>query len=208
MENMILRVAMLAIPILIAVTVHEVAHGYAALKFGDRTAQMSGRLSLNPIKHLDPVGTLVFIITQRVGWAKPVPVNPNNFQNPRQDMMWVSLAGPASNLAMAGILGLGFQALLSSAGHTAGPALHTVATILMEGVMINVGLAVFNLLPVPPLDGSGILSGLLPEDLARQYDSLTPYGFIILLVLIFTGLVGKIIVPIIITIGKFFLGVP
>ena len=111
MEDTIIRISILAVPILLAVTVHEVAHGWAASKLGDDTARLAGRLTLNPIKHLDLVGTLVFLVTQMVGWAKPVPVNPYNFRNPRQDMLWVSAAGPGANLILAGLFAVIFRGI-------------------------------------------------------------------------------------------------
>ena len=197
MNQIITEIAILAVPILLAVTVHEMAHGYAALHFGDPTAKMAGRLTLNPLKHLDPIGTLAFIITQMVGWAKPVPVNPMNFKNPRQDMLWVSAAGPAANILMAFAFSLMLRLILIGYGVLPGFLIEPLYLIARAGVFLNVGLAVFNLLPIPPLDGSGILSGLLPPHLARQYDEIGRYGFVILLILIFTGLVDKIIVPII-----------
>lgn len=197
MNEIIVNIAILAVPILLAVTVHEMAHGYAALHFGDPTAKMAGRLTLNPLKHLDPIGTLVFILTRAVGWAKPVPVNPRYFKNPRQDMLWVSAAGPAANILMAFAFSLLLRLILAGIHvlpmFLAEPLFH----IAQAGVYLNVGLAVFNLVPIPPLDGSGILSGLLPSHLAYQYDQIGRYGFVILLILIFTGLVDKIIVPII-----------
>jgi Zn-dependent protease len=203
MNEIIVNIAILAVPILLAVTVHEMAHGYAALKFGDPTAKMAGRLTFNPLKHLDVVGTLAFIITQMVGWAKPVPVNPMYFKNPRQDMLWVSAAGPASNLVMAFIFSLLLRLILIGVNVLPAFLIEPLYLIARAGIFINVGLAVFNLLPIPPLDGSGILSGLLPPHLARQYDEIGRYGFVILLILIFTGLVDKIIVPII----KFFVSI-
>ena len=187
----------LAVPILMAVTVHEVAHGWAAYKLGDDTAKMLGRLSLNPIKHLDLVGTLAFIVTKTVGWAKPVPVNPYNLRRPKQDMIWVSAAGPAANMILAGLFGLCWHMLGVLQGFVPQPGITMLAMVIQYGVIINLGLAIFNLLPIPPLDGSGILAGLLPPEMARSYEQIRPYGFIILLVLIFTGAVDKIIVPVI-----------
>ena len=197
MNETIINIAILAVPVLLAVTVHEVAHGWAAYKLGDPTAKLAGRLTLNPLKHLDLVGTLVFFLTRVVGWAKPVPVNPSNLRRPRQDMVWVSAAGPAANIILAAIFSVLFRYVLS-AGHSLPAYLYLpLREITGAGMMINIGLAVFNILPVHPLDGSGIMTGLLPLDLARSYERLRPYGFVILLILIFTGLVDKIIVPVI-----------
>ena len=204
-NQIISNIAILAVPILLAVTVHEMAHALAALHFGDPTAKMLGRITLNPLKHLDLFGTLAFILTQMVGWAKPVPVNPMNFKNPRQDMLWVSAAGPAANVLLAFVFSLALRLVLMGKGVLPHAIYEPLRLITINGVFLNMGLAVFNLLPIPPLDGSGILSGLLPPHLARQYDEIGRYGFVILLVLIFTGLVDKIIVPIIVFLGSIFL---
>ena len=164
--DIIQQIVLLAFPVLIAVTFHELAHGYVADRLGDPTARLTGRLTINPLKHLDPVGTLVFIITRMIGWAKPVPVNPYNLRNPKKDMIWVSLAGPAANLIIAFIASVVFRILLnlpvspfSDMGQKILAPLILIARIT---VTINIGLGVFNLIPVPPLDGSKILMGLLP----------------------------------------------
>ncbi|MBF0530552.1 MAG: site-2 protease family protein [Deltaproteobacteria bacterium] len=196
MTGQILNFSILALPILLAVTVHEVAHGWMAFKLGDDTAKQAGRLTLNPIKHLDLVGTLAFFLTQMVGWAKPVPVNPNNLRHPRQDMIWVAAAGPLANFIMAVIFALLFRLLVASPSLI--PFLRVpLARIAAAGVMINLGLAIFNILPIPLLDGSSILSGLLPENMRRGYEQINRYGFIILLLLIISGLVDRLISPII-----------
>lgn len=192
----------MAVPLLAAVTVHEVSHGLVAYRLGDPTPKLAGRLSLNPVKHLDLFGTLAFIVTQAIGWAKPVPVNPMNFRHPRRDMMWVALAGPVSNLLLATLFSLGLHFLpyllypLSIFGKKTVLFFgRPLLLMLAIGIQLNIGLAVFNLLPVPPLDGSHILAGLLPREWAYRYKRLEPYGFIILLFLIFTGVVQKIILP-------------
>ncbi|MBW2062919.1 MAG: site-2 protease family protein [Deltaproteobacteria bacterium] len=198
MSDLIFRISLLAVPVLMAVTIHEVAHGWVAFKLGDDTAQQAGRLTLNPIKHLDLFGTLVFVMTQMIGWAKPVPVNPYKLRHPQRDMMWVAVAGPAANICLAVCFALVYHLLKDLAfSHPSNPILIPIVLITRIGVVINIGLAVFNLLPIPPLDGSNIVTGLLPRDLAMRYQSITPYGFIILLVLIFSGLVSKVIFPII-----------
>ena len=194
MNTMIQQLVLLVVPVLFSITVHEVCHGYAAYRLGDPTAKLAGRLTLNPIKHIDIVGMLVLFITRMIGWAKPVPVDPRYFKNPRKDMMWVSLAGPASNLALAVIFALIFKVL---GGVLATSYLYPLAYMIQITIMINVGLAIFNLIPIPPLDGSHILEGLLPHDMAVQYSKLSPYGFIILLALIFTRVVDIVIFPII-----------
>ncbi len=188
----LVQALLLAGPILFAVTVHELAHGYVADRLGDPTARLAGRLTLNPLRHLDLMGTLAFFITQAIGWAKPVPINPANFRRPRRDMIWVSLAGPAANLVLALIFARVYLFFAGSSGAAAYlPALRLLAVL----VTINVGLAVFNLLPIPPLDGSHVLEGLLPAHLAVAYDRIRPYGFFIILALIFFGLAGRIIRP-------------
>ncbi len=197
MDFDIQRIALLAVPILIAVTFHELAHGWVAYRLGDNTAKQAGRLTLNPIKHLDLFGTLAFIITNVIGWAKPVPVDPRNFVNPRKDMIWVAAAGPLANMILA-VFFAGVYQLLYGAS-TAMPVYFYLPVIMIAkyAVFINVGLAVFNLLPIPPLDGSRILVGLLPRDLAYRYAQIEKYGFIILLALILTNAVNYTIVPII-----------
>lgn len=195
MNNMIQQIVLLVVPVLFSITVHEVCHGYAAYRLGDPTAKLAGRLTLNPIKHIDIVGMLVLFITRMIGWAKPVPVDPRYFRNPRKDMMWVSLAGPASNLVLAFLFALVFKVV---GGLLTASYLYPLAYMIQITIMINVGLAIFNLIPIPPLDGSHILEGLLPHDMAVTYARVvTPYGFIILLVLIFTRVVDIVIFPII-----------
>jgi Zn-dependent protease len=197
MENLnqvLSRMALLAVPILFSITVHEVCHGYAAYIKGDPTAKAAGRLTFNPIRHIDPVGLLVLLVTGMIGWARPVPVDPRYFRRPRRDMVWVSLAGPASNLVLAAFTAL----LVRAAGpYLAATAMYPLVIMGQLMVMINVGLAVFNLIPIHPLDGSHILEGLLPVRWAYSYSRLQPYGFIILLLLIFTRAVDFVITPII-----------
>lgn len=192
-QGWIIQILLLAGPILAAVTIHELAHGWIAYRLGDPTAKMAGRLTLNPIKHLDPLGTLAFIVTQRIGWAKPVPIDARYFKNPRQGMIWVSLAGPAANIILAFICAR-LMIMIHTGVMTAWGDIGL--DILRRAIVINVGLAVFNLLPIHPLDGSHVLEGLLPPQAARTYASLAPYGVFILLGLIFFNLVGRIIWPV------------
>ena len=212
MDTNTIRDIIIAIPgFLVAITVHEFAHGYIAYRLGDPTAKLAGRLTLNPISHLDLVGSLVLVVTQMIGWAKPVPVDPRYLRDPRRDMLWISLAGPAANIIAATALALILHPLFfafpeSSMGPMTEKFVVPILKMIGAGVVINVGLGIFNLVPVPPLDGSKILAGMLPRDLAYKYEQLEPYGFIILLVLIFTGIVRYIVYPPIIYVQYILLG--
>lgn len=192
------RIAVWALPVLFAITVHEVAHGWVAKLRGDKTAWMLGRLTLNPIKHIDPMGTIVipgvllalggFVF----GWAKPVPVTQKNLHNPKQDMIWVAIAGPMANLLMAIAWALVARFAIMFAETSSWIALPLVYMGL-AGITINVVLMVLNLLPIPPLDGGRVISGLLPGPLSYQFDRIEPFGFIILIILLATGLLGMIL---------------
>jgi Zn-dependent protease len=199
--------AVLAVPVLLAITVHEAAHGWVANKLGDHTALKLGRVTFNPLRHVDLVGTLLvpalafFFTGFLFGWAKPVPVNWRNLGHPRRDMALVAVAGPGSNLIMALAWGLLIQAgllLFSVSQWLALPLVYTGAA----GVLINVFLMVLNLLPLLPLDGGRVLNSLLPPRLAYGFSRLEPFGLIILLILLVTGVLGTILLPIVIgTIG-------
>jgi len=201
MNSFITQLIILAPPLLFALTFHEFAHGYVAYRLGDPTAKNAGRLTLNPLKHLDPIGTIAFFFI-KFGWAKPVPVNPAYFRNPRKDMLWVALAGPMTNLALAlisAIITKTLWFLASSLPYSAiaEAILVPLNAMLIASVWINLVLCIFNFLPIPPLDGSRILTGLLPQDLAISYMKIERYGFIIILVLAFSGVLSKVILPII-----------
>ncbi len=199
-NDIIQTVSIWAIPVLFAITVHEVAHGWVARKLGDPTAFMMGRLTLNPIKHIDLVGTvivpLVLVVMGGVvfGWAKPVPVNYRNLKNPRKDMALVALAGPMANLVM-----MLFWALVMKLGIMAYADLPWVAVPMalmgQAGIMINLILMLLNLLPIPPLDGGRVLSGLAPANISDRLDAIEPYGFFILIGLLATGVLNAILMP-------------
>ena len=194
--SVIQQIIILAPALLFALTIHEYAHGYVAYQFGDPTALNQGRLTLNPLKHIDPMGVLCFVIL-KIGWAKPIPVNAAYFKNPRRDLLWVSLAGPGANVIGALASAVLVKLLAFFLHNLPGAVLMPVLQMLVASVWINIVLAVFNLVPIPPLDGSKILSGLLPPGLARGYARLEPFGFIILLVLFYTGILPKLIMPIV-----------
>ncbi|MDE2149953.1 MAG: site-2 protease family protein [Gammaproteobacteria bacterium] len=183
--SLVQRLAVWALPVLFAVTLHEVAHGWVARSLGDSTASRLGRLSLNPLKHIDPVGTillpalLLLVGGFLFGWAKPVPVDARNFRHPRRDMAIVAVAGPLANLAMALAWGLLLRYSLLH-GADAGTWLG-IRLMASAGVMINVALMVFNLLPLPPLDGGRVVAGLLPAHAAYRYSRIEPYGIMIVL---------------------------
>ncbi len=188
------------LPLLWAITIHEVSHGWVANRLGDPTARLAGRLTLNPLKHLDPFGMLAFFLTRMIGWAKPVPVDPRHFRDPRRGMIWVALAGPVSNFAMAFISAGIYHALLP-VFQAMGPAaeksmLFPVFLMVGWSVRINAILGIFNLVPIPPLDGGRILVGVLPESAAEGYSKIEPYGFFIILFLLFTGVLSMFIFPI------------
>jgi len=195
------KIIIWAIPVLFAITVHEVAHGWLANKLGDQTAKIMGRITLNPIKHIDPIGTvalpliLLFIGSFIFGWAKPVPVTWNNLRKPRRDMALVALAGPAANLIMIIIWSiLAKLVILISAATSSSQFLLSMCG---AGILINIVLMVLNLFPLLPLDGGRVLSAMLPVTWAKKYSRLEPYGLFILIALLATGVLGKIIWPII-----------
>ncbi|WP_417913735.1 site-2 protease family protein [Candidatus Electronema sp. JM] len=203
----VIQFLILAPPFLFALTLHELAHGWTAWRLGDPTAKNDGRLTLNPIKHLDLFGALLFIFAH-IGWAKPVPVNPSYFKNPRKGMLLVALAGPGANLLLAVGSALLFRLLLEL--RMPSPfllsLLEPLAQMLLASVWINIMLAVFNCLPIPPLDGSKVLAGLLPPDAARSYARMEPYGIFLLFILFYSDIISKVITPLIQTVSGLLLG--
>lgn len=199
-EQLIQTISIAAIPILFAITLHEAAHGYVARHFGDMTAYLQGRISLNPIRHIDPIGTIALpLLTLALGgilfgWAKPVPVNFSALRNPKKDMLWVALAGPASNLLMAFGWAIFYKvALLNPDSYFAQPLLQMAAI----GIKINVVLMVLNLLPLPPLDGGRVAVSLLPHRQAFQLAKLEPYGMFILIFMAITPVLSWILAPLV-----------
>jgi Zn-dependent protease len=190
----LLDAALMVAVLFFSVIVHEVAHGYVALMNGDPTAKLSGRITLNPIPHIDPIGTiflpLLLVITGSrflFGWARPVPVNPLNFRNYQWGEISVSAAGPLSNLALAVVFAFLLRLGLGNLG---------LMKLAYYGVSINIFLALFNLVPIPPLDGSHLLAAVLPRELNRVYQQLEPVGFILILILFYTGILGAVLMPI------------
>jgi Zn-dependent protease len=202
MDQLIQAIAIAALPVLFAITLHEAAHGYAARHFGDPTAYQLGRISLNPIRHIDLLGTIVIPIAILLmssgdflfGWAKPVPVDFRRLRNPKRDMFWVAAAGPLANLFMAcgWALLLKLALLLPATAYT-----EPLAAMSLLGITVNVVLMVLNLLPLPPLDGGRIAVSVLPMPLAMRVAQLERWGFPILLLLLFTGVLGQILSPLV-----------
>lgn len=203
--NAIRLVAISAVPALLGIILHEIAHGWVARRCGDHTAESQGRLTLNPIPHIDPMGLAVFGLTSLTGsfvfgWAKPVPVDPRNFGQPRRDMMLVALAGPVTNFLLAVAFGAALICmlhLLPYASHKDQAWYIFTLSSLQAGIIINFGLGWLNLVPVPPLDGSKILAYFLSPQLAAKYLEISRYGFIILILLLATGVLGKILGPLV-----------
>ena len=201
-HNVLIKILVYAVPVIFAITLHEAAHGYVARYFGDSTAWMLGRVSLNPIRHIDPIGTILLpLVTVLLsgfmfGWAKPVPVNFNNLRHPKRDSLWVAAAGPGSNIVQAllwALVALVLANVVSPTGLAGGFWL----AVAEAGVVVNVVFAILNLFPLLPLDGGRILTSLLPDKLGYAYSRLEPYGMIILIVLIVTGALGWLLGPLV-----------
>ena len=201
MEEIIQKIAIWALPVLFAITGHEAAHAYAAKYLGDKTAWMMGRCSFNPLKHIEPFGTIVLPLLCVwlggfvFGWAKPVPVNFSALRRPKKDMLWVAAAGPASNLLMALLWALAFKFALWLAGSSS--YAEPLALMAQAGIIINLSLMALNLLPFPPLDGGRIMVSVLPNKLAWQFSRLEPYGMYILVGLMALGVLGTLMMPLV-----------
>jgi len=203
MDSLIQTITVFALPVLFGITLHEAAHGYVARMLGDPTAAEAGRISLNPVRHIDPVGTIVvplaLLFSTKLlggagilfGWAKPVPVDWGRLRNPKRDMLWVALAGPASNLFMAILWAISLS-VMSRMG--LGPTDFWVR-MGIAGIQVNLILMALNMLPIPPLDGGRIVFSLLPHDLAFKYSRIEPYGLLILIVLMLTGVLWYLLQP-------------
>jgi Zn-dependent protease len=194
-----LRALILKAPaLLLALTVHEFAHAWSAKKLGDPTAFFLGRTTINPLRHLDPVGTIVLFLTGMIGWAKPVPVNPLNFSRPSRDMMLTAVAGPGANIALSVLSAFVYKAMGAvELTHSTIAIMAPLLFMAKASVIINIALSVFNLIPIPPLDGSKVLMHFLPPDKALKFSRIEPYGFLILIALIFTGVAGAVVSPVV-----------
>ena len=203
MDLSLATIVLWAVPVVFAITLHEAAHGYVARRFGDQTAYMLGRVTLNPLKHIDPIGTIAvpgFLIAMSMltkaplfifGWAKPVPVEFANLRNPKRDMFWVAVAGPMANLVMA--IGWGFLRRFAAPDGTTGDA--GIAQMADFGVQVNLMLMALNLLPILPLDGGRVAVSLLPHRIASAYARLERYGFVLVIILLVTGILGDLMAP-------------
>jgi Zn-dependent protease len=201
-HNVLIQILVYALPVIFAITLHEAAHGYVAKHFGDSTAYMLGRVTLNPVKHIDPLGTVVIPIATMFlggflfGWAKPVPVNFNNLRSPKRDSLWVAAAGPFANAVQVVIWAIVAKILLATVAPNGlvGPFWLAVAE---AGIQLNLMFAILNLLPILPLDGGRILTSLLPDKLSYVYSRTEPYGLFILLALVLTGALAWVLGPLV-----------
>ena len=208
MESIIQKLLIYTAPILLGLTIHEYAHGLMADRLGDSTPREAGRLTLNPLVHLDPIGTVVFFVTQTFGWAKPIAINPDNLASPRRYMMWIALAGPLANFFLALSCALIYHALnylILGSLITMGRSFLLLQQILMAGVVVNISLGLINLIPIPPLDGGRILAGFLPESASGYLEKFDTYGTIILIILLLSGSLSYVLIPLLSTLSSLLL---
>lgn len=200
MENFLFKLSIMLVPGLFAITCHEVSHGFIAWRYGDPTARMQGRLTLNPLKHIDIIGTIMIVLIG-IGWAKPVPVVFENLRNPKRDMIWVAAAGPVTNILLAFVSAMLLRLLVPlaetvSVGSQLSMIVEPLVMMLAFSVYINLLLAIFNMIPLPPLDGGRVLSGLLPYRQAAALARIEPYGMLIIIVLVFfTNIFSYVVLP-------------
>lgn len=194
MESIVLKIVIYAVPILFGLTIHEYAHGLMADRLGDPTPRSMGRLTLNPFSHLDPIGTLVFFVTQAFGWARPISINPDNLTSPRRDLMWIALAGPLANLVLAMLCAMLYHltSFLASGGAW---IMVPFQQMLVAGVVVNLSLGLINMIPIPPLDGGRILAGILPQRPAGYLEKIDSYGAILLVILVLSDSLSLFLWP-------------
>ncbi len=198
MEIIVQKIIIYAVPILFGLTVHEYAHGLMADRLGDPTPRLMGRLTLNPFSHLDPIGTLVFFITQAFGWARPISINSENLSSPRRDLMWIALAGPLANLLLALFCALLYHlhnSIVGNVGIEGAWLMVPFQKMIVAGVVVNLSLGFINLIPIPPLDGGRILAGILPQRSAGYLEKIDSYGAILLLILVLSDSLSFFLFP-------------
>ncbi|MBN2808212.1 MAG: site-2 protease family protein [Deltaproteobacteria bacterium] len=205
MEIIVQKIVIYAAPILFGLTFHEYAHGLMADRLGDPTPRNMGRLTLNPVVHLDPIGTMVFFVTQAFGWARPISINPGNLNSPRRDLMWIALAGPLANFLLALFCALLYHLFRAGSAVMGEWLLLPCQKMAVAGVVVNLSLGLINLIPIPPLDGGRILAGILPERPAGYLAKIDSYGTILLLILVLSDSLSLFLWPLLSGLTSFLL---